>query len=337
MSYGGEEYEYEWPDGNDNEGWGSDDQNDDGENPRIEIENAYYEAEGNMKEKPQEAIEQFENCVLMEENLGTEINHRFKAMENIVVLSARLHLFDKMKDNHQKILKIIDKVARNDVSDAVNNILDAVAKHLTGQIDQQKQIYTMTLDVLKKQNQQLWCTICLRLGKIYLEQNNIKELDDLLNDLKNSCRKQKVDNDGDQIMSSRSSGPKAGVKIYEEYDESKSNLLLETFALEIQMCNQINDKKRMKRVYPQTMNLNAVINDPRVMGIIKECGGKMYMSEKKWEKALDELFECFKYYQESGNIRAKNILVFVILASMLCSSEINLADTREARVYKDDP
>ena len=62
------------------------------------------------------------------------------------------------------------------------------------------------------------------------------------------------------------------------------------------MCNQIKDKKRMKRVYPQTLSLNAVINDPRVMGIIKECGGKMYMSEKKWEKALDELFECFKFY-----------------------------------------
>ena len=77
---------------------------------------------------------------------------------------------------------------------------------------------------------------------------------------------------------------------------SKSNLLLETFALEIQMCTKTMDKKRMRRVYPQTMNLDAVISDPRVMGIIKECGGKMYMSEKKWEQALDELFECFKCY-----------------------------------------
>lgn len=62
------------------------------------------------------------------------------------------------------------------------------------------------------------------------------------------------------------------------------------------MCDQIQDKKRMKRIIPQTTNLTAVINDPRVMGIIKECAGKMYMSEKKWDKALDELFECFKFY-----------------------------------------
>ena len=51
-------------------------------------------------------------------------------MENIVVLSARLKLFDKMKQYQAEILKIMGKVARNDVSDAINNILDAVSKHL---------------------------------------------------------------------------------------------------------------------------------------------------------------------------------------------------------------
>lgn len=82
-------------------------------------------------------------------------------------------------------------------------------------------MYMMTLDILKTQNQQLWFTICLRLGKIYLDQSNLKELDEMLTVLKNSCRVQK---DGDQIMSSSSR---------DEFDPAKSNLLLETFALEI--------------------------------------------------------------------------------------------------------
>ena len=62
----------------------------------------------------------------MEENLGADIVHRFKAMENIIILSARLGKYDKMSGNHDKLLKLISKVARNDVSDAINNILDAV-------------------------------------------------------------------------------------------------------------------------------------------------------------------------------------------------------------------
>lgn len=148
----------------------------------------------------------------------------------------------------------------------------------------------MTLEKLEKENQQLWFTICLRLGKVYLDQNNIDQLNELLVTLKNSCKIQ--EGDGDQIMS----GNKISGAVDDEYDKTKSNLLLETFSLEIQMCVKIHDQKRMKRIYPQTTALVAIINDPRVMGIIKECGGKMYMAEKKWEKALDELFECFKFY-----------------------------------------
>jgi hypothetical protein len=184
----------------------------------------------------------------MEENMGADIIHRFKAMENIVILSARLHLFDKMRDNHSKILKLISKVARNDVSDAINNILDAVQKHLVGKIDEQKHIYQMTLSILKDSNQLLWYTICLRLGKILLDQQNLPELDILITELKNSCKKQNKDTDGDQIMST--SMPSNVQRLNEEYDSSKSNLLLETFALEIQMCDQIHDKKRLKRIYP---------------------------------------------------------------------------------------
>ena len=96
------------------------------------------------------------------------------------------------------------------------------------------------------------------------------------------------------------------------------------------MCQVTKDKKRMNRVYPKTTNMIAVINDPRVMGIIKECGGKMYMNEKKWVLALSELNDCFKNYQEGGNLKAKNVLVYVILTSILANSEVDYMASREA-------
>ena len=102
------------------------------------------------------------------------------------------------------------------------------------------------------------------------------------------------------------------------------------------MCQVTKDKKRMNRVYPKTTNMIAVINDPRVMGIIKECGGKMYMNEKKWVLALSELNDCFKNYQEGGNLKAKNVLVYVILTSILANSEVDYMASREAQVYSDD-
>lgn len=100
MSYGGEEYEYEWPDNDDggDAGWGDDENNEDDPNdPTIEIENNYYEAEGLMKDQPEEALKFFEKCAKMEEEQGKGITHGFNATQRIVILCARLGQFDKMK------------------------------------------------------------------------------------------------------------------------------------------------------------------------------------------------------------------------------------------------
>lgn len=94
----------------------------------------------------------------------------------------------------------------------------------------------------------------------------------------------------------------------------------------------------MRIIFPETLELSSTINDPKVTAIIKESGGKMHMSEKQWDLALDELFESFKNYQEVGNgMKAKTLLKYSILGSIISDSTINYADTREAQVYKDDP
>lgn len=51
----------------------------------------------------------------------------------------------------------------------------------------------MTLSTLKISNEKLWHTICLRLGKVQLDQYNYEELDELLKVLKNSCLKKPDD------------------------------------------------------------------------------------------------------------------------------------------------
>merc|ERR1712190_63766 len=121
-------------------------------------------------------------------------------------------------------------------------------------------------------------------------------------------------------------------------DISKGSQLLEVYALEIQMCTLTKNSLRMKEIYPRTINLTSAIADPRNIAVIRESGGKMYMSEKKWEGAYNEFFEAFKNYQETGNAtRAKIMLKYVVLANMLALSDINPFDSREAKVYQDDP
>jgi len=73
------------------------------------------------------------------------------------------------------------------------------------------------------------------------------------------------------------------------------------------------------------------------MGIIRECGGKMHMSEKDWENAHTDFFEAFKNYDEAGSPRRIQCLKYLVLATMLMLSTINPFDSTEAKPYKNDP
>ena len=76
--------------------------------------------------------------------------------------------------------------------------------------------------------------------------------------------------------------------------------MLEVYCVEIQMCALTHDAVKMKQIYPKTVHLNAAVADPRIMGIIREEGGKMQMAEGNWDDAYNELYEAFRNYQEVG-------------------------------------
>jgi len=72
------------------------------------------------------------------------------------------------------------------------------------------------------------------------------------------------------------------------------------------------------------------------MGVIRECGGKMHMAQREWEKARNDFFEAFKNYDEAGGQRRVQCLKYLVLASMLTNSDINPFDSQEAKPYKND-
>ena len=179
--------------------------------------------------------------------------------------------------------------AKAEVEEAINKILEAVNNKLTDN-EKRKQMYELILEDLKKSNERLWFNTSLRMGGIYMDTNDMKNLNDMLLLLKTACKK--VDAVSDDLLD------------VDVYDMSKGNHLLEVFALEIQMCIKTKETRRMKQIYNLTQKFSTIIEDPRIMGIIKECGGKMYMSEKRWDAALDEFNASFKSLVESGNSRA---------------------------------
>ena len=76
-------------------------------------------------------------------------------------------------------------------------------------------------------------------------------------------------------------------------DMKKGTQLLEVYALEIQIHTELKDNKALKALYKKALEVKSAIPHPRIMGIIRECGGKMHMMERVWlEARRTELVEA---------------------------------------------
>lgn len=178
-------------------------------------------------------------------------------------------------------------------------------------------MYEITLESLKNaNNERLWLNTNLKLAKVYLDAGKYGEVERILSVLKKMCQNP----DGTDDM-------------------NKGASLLEVYCIEIQLCSATRNAARLRQIYPKTLNFGTAVADPRIIGIIREEGGKMLMAEGSYDEAYNELYESFRSYQEAGNMRAKVCLKYVVVAGMLAvgsASRINPFDAREAKVYAED-
>lgn len=254
-------------------------------------------------------------------------------------------MHEKMVNRYRSMLQFISQVTRNECTDAINNILDTISNHSSkpsSNIDSSEEntsiknsvmseMYEITLQALKlNNNERLWFNTNLKLSRLYLEdiENKQEDLERILKDLKKSCC---------APGSNLTSGTCDDKFILANLDSNKSSQLMEVFSVEIQLCAQTRNNNRMKALFPLTSQLiaNTVI-EPKVMAVIKEEIAKVKMTDSNWDDAYNDFYDAFRYYQEAGNSRARDCLKYVVLASMLALSHINIFAAREAKVYSDD-
>lgn len=115
-----------------------------------------------------------------------------------------------------------------------------------------------------------------------------------------------------------------------------------------------------KALYQRALKVRSAVPHPKIMGIIRECGGKMHMSEgghsfcgltasddcsscwltqspENWKEAQTDFFESFRSYDEAGSLQRIQALKYLVLTTMLADSSINPFDSQETKPYKNDP
>jgi COP9 signalosome complex subunit 2 len=238
----------------------------------------------------------------------------FRALKQMVKLHHRLGNQREMMERYRQLLGYVKSaVTRNYSEKVINSILDFVSTSDAPEL--LAEFYETTLQTLAETaNDRLWFKTNLKLCRLWLDCREYGRMSKILRELHRSCQAP----DGSD-------------------DQRKGTQLLEVYAVEIQMHTEQKNTKKLKQLYTRALGVKSAIPHPRIMGIIRECGGKMHMVERTWAEAATDFFEAFKSYDEAGASRRIQCLKYLVLANMLMNSTVNPFDAQEAKPYKNDP
>ncbi len=221
-------------------------------------------------------------------------------------------------EHYKELLTYVKSaITRNYSEKSINNMLDYIEKSSDDQKAYKcmEDFYSLTLNSFQStNNERLWLKTNVKLAKLWLDKKDYTQLTKKVRELHKACQKE----DGTD-------------------DPAKGTYSLEVYALEIQMYAETRNNKRLKALYQRALTVRSAVPHPKIMGIIRECGGKMHMSEENWKEAQSDFFESFKNYDEAGSMQRIQVLKYLVLTTMLMKSTINPFDSQETKPYKNDP
>lgn len=177
-----------------------------------------------------------------------------------------------------------------------------------------QQFYSHTLQSFQEtNNERLWLKTNIKLAKLFLDKKDYAALLPKVRELHKACERE----DGTE-------------------DPNKGTYSLEIYAMEIQMYASTKNNAQLKIIYPKALKIKSAVPHPRVMGVIRECGGKMHMSEENWTEAQSDFFESFRNYDEAGALQRYQVLKYLVLTTMLMKSDINPFESQETKPYRGD-
>lgn len=196
----------------------------------------------------------------------------FRALKQVV----KIKILSKDEDVAEYFKRFLDAstmVTRNAAEKKINSLLDFVSSKGDGTNNELlEQFYTSTLQGLADtKNDRLYFKTSVKLAYLYLASGQ-----------------------GEKAM-------KVVDELLEKTDEGGQKL--EVYALQIELLGSRADRSNntaLQATYRKALAITSAIPHPRVLGVIREYGGKMHMHEKNWEDAATDFFESFKYVVKSG-------------------------------------
>ncbi len=207
-------------------------------------------------------------------------------------------------------------MTRNYSEKSIDNMLNFIEKGSDKEAAAKcmEQFYSLTLQCFQStNNERLWLKTNIKLAKLLLDRKDYQAGARKLKELHKACQRE----DGSD-------------------DPSKGTYSLEIYALEIPMYAETKNNKQLKRLCQRALQVRSAVPHPKIQGVIRECSGKMHMSEENWKDAQIDFFESFRNFDEAGDLRRIQVLKYLLLTTMLMKSDINPFDSQETKPYVND-
>jgi len=266
----------------------------------------------------EEAIAGLEKVMKMEtEWQGKHGTWSFKALKRIIIFTFKLGDEKRLMERFDELLQYNSKendISENDLFKGIEKILNTVSTAAASQTELALKLYAKALAAMKAaKNENLWSKTSLKLAqKMFDKGLHSKQLDKILSELEESCK-----------LPDGKDNPK------------KASLLLDVYALQIQLYMERKDRKKTKELSEKGFTLAK--NNPGILNsklaIFHFVGGKLHMEQHNYKEAYSSLFEAFNFFEESYFRLKIPCLKYIVVATMLMLGEISPFADAQAKTY----
>lgn len=265
-----------------------------------------------------EAIAGLEKVMKMEKDWqGKHGSWSFKALKRIISFTFKLGDEKRLMERFDELLTYNSKandISENDLFKGIEKILNTVSTAAAAQTELALKLYGKALAAMKAaKNENLWSKTSLKLAqKMFDKGLHSKQLDKILAELEESCK-----------LPDGSENPK------------KASLLLDVYALQIQLHMERKDRKKTKELSEKGFALAK--NNPGILNsklaIFHFVGGKLHMEQHNYKEAYAAFFEAFNFFEESYFRLKIPCLKYIVVATMLMLGEISPFADAQAKTH----
>lgn len=284
--------------------------------PDSDLENKYYYAKGLKDDSTSTAIKEFEAIVSYEATSQDDFTWCFRACKQLIKVYYKSGLLDKVLLLVQHLTKLAPKVGSVYAEESIGRLLNHYSVSLDGEFV--KKLYDIILTYIHNEDSpgasRIWLKIHISKAALLLEERQLDASYELIKEIKTQL---------------------------EDSSENVQNAFsIECLALEIEYYSLLlafENLSILQDLYRNSLNASTALTHPRIIGIIRECGGKVYFYLRNFEKARLEFYDSFKSYDEAGSIHKKRLLKYLTLCSLIAENEVNPFESQETQSYAQLP